>query len=73
MKKLSLYIIIALFSLNLQAQDAQGLFNIPIKNWNMQVIGLNHFYPIYLADPLDVRFEVSARDMKYSDVRSEER
>ncbi|HAQ38605.1 MAG TPA: hypothetical protein DCQ58_08870 [Saprospirales bacterium] len=68
MKKLSLYIIIALFSLNLQAQDAQGLFNIPIKNWNMQVIGLNHFYPIYLADPLDVRFEVSARDMKYSDV-----
>jgi hypothetical protein len=68
MKKFSFYIMIILASFNLQAQDSMSLFQVPIKNWNMQVIGLDHFYPIYLADPLDVRFEVSARNMKYSDV-----
>ncbi len=68
MKKLYFYLVIFLAASSLQAQDTLSLFQIPIKNWNMQVIGLDHFYPIYLADPLDVRFEVSARDVKYSDV-----
>lgn len=68
MKYLYIIIISILFSANLQAQESKSLFQIPIKNWNLQVIGLDHYYPIYLADPLDIRFEVSARDVKYSDL-----
>ena len=59
---------IVFFGVRLSGQEAASLFQIPVKDWNLQVIGLDHFYPIYLADPLDIRFEVSARDMLYSDI-----
>lgn len=49
------------------AQDSTG-FDIPIKNWNMKVVGLNTFYPAYLADPLGARFEVSSQALSYSDI-----
>lgn len=64
------YIVLFLFSISVvlaQGQDSTSLFRIPIGTWNAQVIGLNHFYPAYLADPLDIRFEVSTRKMHYSD------
>ena len=40
---------------------------IPIKSWNLKIVGLENFYPTYLADPLGVRFEVSSQKMLYSD------
>ena len=49
------------------AQDAENKFSVPVKNWNVQFIGLNNFYPTYLADPLGIRFEVSSQSIKYSD------
>ncbi len=58
-------VFIALFS---QGQDEKGNFVIPVKNWNMQIAGLENFYPTYLADPLGVRFEVSAQTTLYSDL-----
>lgn len=33
----------------------------------MKIIGLNNFYPTYLADPLGTRFEVSAQTIRYGD------
>jgi hypothetical protein len=49
------------------AQETNNIFSFPIKNWNLQVIGLDDYYPTYLADPLDIRFEVGARNTTYSD------
>jgi hypothetical protein len=68
MKKALLLIFLFLSLKNLTAQDSLSLFHIPVGNWDMQVISLDHLYPIYLADPLDIRFEVSARDVFYSDL-----
>ncbi len=63
-------IILALVFLSLTtivvAQDSTR-FTIPLKNWEVKVIGLNNFYPTYLADPLGVRFEVSRQNIIYSD------
>lgn len=50
----------------LHAQDSTR-FSIPIRDWNLQIVSLDNMYPTYLADPLGVRFEVSAQNMLYSD------
>jgi len=68
MKNIYIIFILVLSSIHIQAQDSISLFKIPLGNWNAQVIGLSQYYPTYLADPLEIRFEVSARDMKYSDI-----
>lgn len=49
------------------AQDSTR-FNISIKDWNLKVMGLNNFYPTYLADPLGARLEVSAQSVQYGDI-----
>ncbi|NJN77663.1 MAG: hypothetical protein HC803_04480 [Saprospiraceae bacterium] len=53
------------------AQDSSS-FNIPIKDWNMKIMGLDNFYPTYLADPLGARFEVSSQSMLYGDIDMED-
>ncbi len=59
-------ITILFISLLTKAEDSTR-FNIPLKNWNLKVLGMENFYPTYLADPLGVRFEVSAQNIRYSD------
>lgn len=49
------------------AQDSSS-FSIPIKNWQLKLIGLNNYYPTYLADPLGIRFEAASQTMLYSDI-----
>jgi hypothetical protein len=66
MRKLTLFFIL-LLSVSLHAQDTVSRFTIPIKNWNMQLVARENFYPTYLADPLAIRFGVSTQTMKYSD------
>ena len=68
MKKTYTILILFIFTANLFSQDTTSLFKIPIKNWNAQIIGLSQFYPTYLADPLEIRFEASSRNIHYSDV-----
>ena len=53
------------------AQDSSK-FNIPIKNWNLKIVGFDKFYPTYLADPLGARFEVSAQTLLYGDIDMED-
>jgi hypothetical protein len=67
MKKAIILFLILAGTCFASAQDSLGLFHIPIKSWNLQVIGLDQFYPTYLADPLEIRFDVSARNMLYAD------
>lgn len=68
MKRTALLIAILVTVLSSQAQDdSTKRFVIPIKNWEMKIIGLNNFYPTYLADPLGTRFEVSAQTIRYGD------
>jgi hypothetical protein len=55
-------------SMGIFAQVNITQFNIPIKNWNLQFVGQENFYPTYLADPLGIRFGVSSQSMKYSDL-----
>lgn len=62
-----LFSLCLLTAASMQAQDTLQPFRIPIKNWNMQIVSLDNFYPTYLADPLGVRFEVSSQKMLYSD------
>lgn len=66
MKKIILLFAISLSLFSALAQEKNGDFSIPIRNWNMQVCGLDNFYPTYLADPLGPRFEVSAQKTLYS-------
>ena len=56
-----------MFGQTIIAQDSTK-FSIPINNWDMNIIGLNTFYPTYLADPLGTRFEVSAQSLSYGDI-----
>lgn len=68
-----IYIFSALIlGVNVHAQELKNNFDIPVKKWNMKVVGVKNFYPTYLADPLGVRFEVSAQNMKYSDFDMED-
>jgi len=43
-------------------------FIIPVKNWNLKILGLDNFYPTYLADPLGARFEISSQTLYYGDI-----
>jgi hypothetical protein len=47
-------------------------FTIPLKNWNLKIIGLDNFFPTYLADPLGARFEVSSQRILYGDIDMED-
>jgi hypothetical protein len=49
------------------SQEENSKFSFPIKNWNVKVIGMENFYPSYLADPLGIRFEASSQSFIYSD------
>lgn len=51
-----------------QDQDLNEKFHIPLGSWNMQLVSMHNYYPTYLADPLGIRFGVSAQSMKYSDL-----
>jgi hypothetical protein len=67
MKK-SILLLLTCFSLVLaKAQTDSSKFSIPIKNWNLKLVGLNNFHPTYLADPLGIRFEVNSQTILYSD------
>lgn len=69
MMRKTILLLIMLFAIRLAgAQEADSKFSISIKNWNLQLVGLNNFYPTYLADPLTIRNEVSSQHMLYSDI-----
>lgn len=48
-------------------EESNKRFFIPIKDWNLQIVATENYYPTYLADPLAVRFGVSSQTMLYSD------
>lgn len=66
MKRVSI-IILTFLSAALYGQETSEKFVIPIKNWDLQLVARENFYPTYLADPLGIRFGVSSQTMKYSD------
>jgi hypothetical protein len=51
--------------LPLGAQDST--FLVPLKSWHLKIVGFDHIYPTYLADPLGNRFEAAAWFMQYAD------
>ncbi len=61
----SLCVVLHLGTARLCSQDST--FLVPLKTWNLKVVGLDHIYPTYLADPLGNRFEAAAQFMHYSD------
>ncbi len=73
MKNNILLLIFFLTTISLSAQEENHNFSIPVKNWDLQICGLNTFFPTYLADPLGVRFEVSAQNTLYSDLEFDDR
>ena len=68
MKRSFLIIFGALLIINASAQKSDSKFVIPIKNWEAKVIGLDNYYPTYLADPLGIRFEVCSQNILFSDL-----
>lgn len=67
MKRAAILLIIGVLTAGAAAQDSTGRFVIPIKNWELKLVGLDNFYPTYLADPLEIRFEVSSQKILYGD------
>ncbi len=65
MKRNLLLLITLLAALPMKAQDST--FLIPLKSWNLKIVGFDHIYPTYLADPLGNRFEAAASFMQYAD------
>lgn len=65
--KRALIILFIVVGFSVQAQDTVRKFTIPIKDWNLQLVSMDNFYPTYLADPLGIRFGVSSQTMIYSD------
>ncbi|MFA9389896.1 MAG: hypothetical protein ACERKD_08805 [Prolixibacteraceae bacterium] len=70
MKKI-IIIIGIVFSIASLAQDSN--FSIPLKNWNIKIVGLDNYYPTYLADPLGVKFQVLSQNMVYSDFEHQDK
>jgi hypothetical protein len=66
MKNLVISVLI-LCATALHGQVDNEKFTIPIKDWDLQIVAQENFYPTYLADPLGIRFGVSSQAMKYSD------
>ncbi len=50
-----------------QTNSNPDRFSIPVKNWDLQIVADQNYYPTYLADPLGIRFGVSSQTMHYSD------
>jgi hypothetical protein len=75
MKLIIKSIVVLILSLSITqtalAQDSLD-FDIPIKDWNLKIVGLDKFYPTYLADPLGARFEVNSQATIYSDIDMED-
>lgn len=67
MKKFLLLLYTTILIINVSAQDKETKFIIPLKNWQVKIVGLENFYPTYLADPLGNRIEVSTQKILYSD------
>ncbi len=67
MKKTIFILAALLISFSGITQEENSKFSIPIKNWNLKFVGMDNFFPSYMADPLGVRFEVSSQTFKYSD------
>jgi len=67
MKKVLLTLIAILPALCLTGQDSASSFTFPLGSWEMRLVGLENFYPTYLADPLGTRFEVSSQRILYGD------
>lgn len=67
MKKAVIIVSLLIAVGRISAQDTTNRFVIPIKNWEMKLVGLNNFYPTYLADPLGARFEVSSQNILFGD------
>ncbi len=65
-KQLSIFLIL-LITVGLCAQENEEPYSISLGKWNLKYLGLDNLYPSYTADPLGVRFEVSAQNMLYSD------
>jgi hypothetical protein len=65
MKRTFILALILAAAMSLSAQDST--FLVPLKNWNLKIVGLRHLYPTYLADPLGNRFEAAAWFMRYAD------
>lgn len=66
MKKLATVIFLLASLFQGMAEDSTK-FSIPVKNWDLQLVGLRNLYPTYLADPLAIRFEISSQNITYSD------
>jgi hypothetical protein len=68
MKKMKRYILLVICFLSIIPLNAQdSTFLIPLKKWNLKVVGLDHMYRTYLADPLGNRFEAGAQYFQYAD------
>lgn len=73
MKKSILLCFMGLQAVFAFAQNENGIFTIPVKNWNLKLVDKHNFYPTYLADPLGIRFEVSSQNFIYSDFEHADR
>ncbi len=62
---ITLLTVLPMTTLPVIARDST--FLIPLKSWNLRVVGFDHIYPTYLADPLGNRFEAAAWFMQYAD------
>ena len=51
----------------LQLHSQDSTFLVTLKNWNLKIVGFDHIYPTYLADPLGNRFEAASWYMRYAD------
>lgn len=71
MKKL-IILALAFSFLTATAQDKKDKFTIPVGKWNAKVLGLNNFYPTYLADPLGCRVNVNAQRTLFGDIDMED-
>jgi hypothetical protein len=67
MRRAIILVIIGSLATAMVAQDSTGRFVIPVRNWELKLVGLDNFYPTYLADPLGIRFEVSSQRILYGD------
>jgi hypothetical protein len=65
MKKLILIIACLLGLATAHSQDST--FLIPLKKWDLRLVGLDHLYRTYLGDPLGNRFEASTQYFSYAD------
>jgi len=72
MKKILVLLVLISLPVVINAQDRGGFLSFYIGGWDLQLISTQKFYPVYLADPLAVRLDLTSKGFRSSNIDNQD-